>query len=57
MELIRYRDAGMNTYTYFYIKEGSRAVISPYFNSEKEAEEWLKRAEEELNFKPSKDIS
>jgi hypothetical protein len=57
MELIKYRDAGMNSYTYFYVREGSRAVISPYFDSEKEAEDWYNKALEELNFKPCKDLS
>ena len=41
MKLIQYRDAGMSTYTYFWVKEEGRGVISPYFNSEKEANDWL----------------
>ena len=40
MELIKYRDAGMNTYTYFY-KNSNHQTISPFFNSEKEATDWL----------------
>ena len=40
MELVRYRDAGMNTYTYFY-KNSKNQTISPFFNSEKEAQDWL----------------
>ena len=39
MELIKYRDAQMNTFTYFWV-QGDR-VISPYFSSEKQANEWL----------------
>jgi hypothetical protein len=31
----------MSTYTYFWVKEEGRGVISPYFNSEKEANDWL----------------
>jgi len=38
-ELIRYRDAGMPTYTYFWTID--KKVISPYFDSEKEAEDWM----------------
>jgi hypothetical protein len=37
-QLIRYRDAGMNTYTYFWTID--KRVVSPYFNSEQEAKEW-----------------
>jgi hypothetical protein len=40
MELIQYRDAGMNTYTYFYKNEKNQ-TISPFFNSEREARDWL----------------
>lgn len=39
-QLIKYRDAGMNTYTYFWTNE--KKTISPYFDSEQEAHEWLK---------------
>jgi len=56
MTLVKYRDAGMSTYTYFY-KDDSNHTISPFFNSEKEAEEWLKqRVEQFENWKASKDI-
>lgn len=41
-ELIKYRDAGMHTYTYFWINKNGN-VVSPYFNSEMEANEWLER--------------
>jgi hypothetical protein len=37
-KLIRYRDAGMNTYTYFWTINGR--VVSPYFDHENEAKEW-----------------
>jgi hypothetical protein len=40
MELVKYRDAGMHSYTYFY-KNKDNHTISPFFDSEKEAEEWL----------------
>lgn len=39
LELVKYRDAGMNTYTYFWV-DGHKTV-SPFFDSEKEAKEWL----------------
>ena len=37
-KLIKYRDAGMNTYTYFWTID--KKVVSPYFDSENEAKEW-----------------
>ena len=37
-KLIKYRDAGMNTYTYFWTINGR--VVSPYFDHENEAKEW-----------------
>lgn len=39
LELIKYRDAGMNTYTYFWAI--GRKTVSPFFDSEKEAMKWL----------------
>jgi len=39
MKLIKYRDAGMSTYTYFWTREEG-GVISPFFNSEEEAKAW-----------------
>jgi hypothetical protein len=39
MELIKYRDAGMATYTYFWVDDHKR-VCSPYFNTTDEAMEW-----------------
>jgi hypothetical protein len=41
IELKKYRDAGMHTYTYFWVNE-KHQVISPYFDSDTEAHEWLK---------------
>jgi YD repeat-containing protein len=37
-KLIKYRDAGMNTYTYFWTINGR--VVSPYFDHENDAKEW-----------------
>jgi hypothetical protein len=37
-KLIKYRDAGMNTYTYFWTIDGR--VVSPYFDDETTAKEW-----------------
>lgn len=41
LTLVKYRDAGMSTYTYFWKNEEER-VVSPFFNSEKEALVWVK---------------
>ena len=38
-ELIKYRDAGMNTYTYFW--SINKKVVSPYFDTETEATDWM----------------
>jgi len=37
-KLIRYRDAGMHSYTYFWTIDGR--VVSPYFDHEDQAKEW-----------------
>ena len=42
MKLIKYRDAGMSTYTYFWVREEGSGVISPYFDSEEQALTWAK---------------
>ena len=39
LELIKYRDAGMQTYTYFW-KNDNNQLSSPFFNSEAEAMAW-----------------
>ena len=39
IELIKYRDAGMQTYTYFWKNENGQ-MVSPFFNSEVEAMDW-----------------
>jgi len=41
------------TFTYFYVNEDHK-VVSPYFDSEEEAEKWL--AEQWDNWKPCKDV-
>jgi hypothetical protein len=40
--LISHRDAGLPTYTWFWVKgtENGNRVVSPYFNSDKEAILW-----------------
>ena len=40
MKLIKYRDAGMNTYTYFW-KNADNQLSSPFFDTEPEALSWL----------------
>lgn len=41
MKLIKYRDYQDTDYIYFWINE-SESIISPNFNTEDEAEKWLK---------------
>lgn len=38
--LVKYRDAGLPTYSYFWVDEKHR-VMSPYFDTEKEALDWM----------------
>lgn len=40
MELVKYRDAGMNTYTWFWINQ-QRKICSPFFDSEDQAQNWM----------------
>ena len=40
MELVSYRDAGMSTYTWFWVN-AQRQVVGPFFDSEEEATEWM----------------
>lgn len=42
MTLVKYRDAGMITYTFFYVND-KKQIVSPYFDTEREAEEWLSK--------------
>ena len=42
MTLVKYRDAGMNSYTYFYVNE-KNTCVSPYFDTEEEAVEWFNK--------------
>lgn len=42
MQLVRYRDAGMATYTWFYVNEKQRPV-SPFFETEEDARAWFDR--------------
>ena len=39
LDLIKYRDAGMETYTYFWVDENNQ-ISSPFFNSEVDATAW-----------------
>ena len=40
MELIKYRDVGMATYTYFW-KNKDNHTVSPFFDSESDAMGWF----------------
>jgi agmatine/peptidylarginine deiminase len=53
MELIKYRDAGMATYTYFWTID--KRVVSPYFDSENDAQEWLQLRSEGIEIFSTKD--
>ena len=55
MELVKYRDAGLPTYTYFWVDQKNR-VAGPYFNSQQEAEDWLAQntSSKEIVVTPSK---
>lgn len=41
MELVKYRDSGMNTYTWFWVDE-RKNIRSPFFDSEDHAQEWMR---------------
>lgn len=40
LELVKYRDIGMTTYTYFWVNERG-TIISPFFDNEQEAAKWV----------------
>jgi hypothetical protein len=46
--LIKYRDAGLHTYTYFWVDSRDK-VCSPYFDSESQAKEWMKNEEGKIS--------
>lgn len=39
-KLIKYRDAGMMTFTYFWTDDKEQ-IVGPFFDTEKLAEEWF----------------
>ena len=43
--LVKYRDSGMSTYTYFWKNEQER-IASPFFDSEADAMEYIKTLDE-----------
>jgi hypothetical protein len=44
--LVKYRDAGLHTYTYFWTIDDK--VVSPYFDDEESANKWLSEQLEQL---------
>ena len=54
MELIKYRDAGMSTYTWFWTDK-EKHVVSPYFDSEIDALEWMDKIWN--TWKPNRDCT
>ena len=53
IELIKYRDAGLPTYTWFWVSE-NRRVISPYFDTQEDALSWEGLKDNEIVVIPSK---
>jgi len=47
MKLIKYRDWGTSTYTYFWVSEDDK-ILSPYFDSQSQAESWMESQEQKL---------
>ena len=45
LTLVKYRDSGMHTYTYFWKNEEER-IASPFFDSEADAMEYIKTLDE-----------
>lgn len=39
--LVKYRDSYCNDYDYFWTEESTHHIISPFFTSEKDANDWL----------------
>lgn len=46
-ELVCYRDAGLPTYTYFWITK-THNVYGPYFETEQDAIDWLNNLKSEV---------
>jgi hypothetical protein len=40
LKLVKYRDAGLPSYTFFWVDENHK-TFGPYFDSEEEAKQWL----------------
>jgi len=47
MQLVRYRDAGMIAYTWFYVNENNH-MVSPFFETEQEAKDWFGKVFDEV---------
>ena len=47
MTLVKCRDAGMASYTYFF-KDSSDRIASPFFNTEQEANDWLNTNKQQI---------
>jgi hypothetical protein len=55
LTLVKYRDAGVSSYTYFWKNQEERCV-SPFYDSEADAMKFIKEADEWDNWRPNKDI-
>ena len=40
MELVKYRDAGLSSYTWFWV-DSNQKIVSPFFNDDEEARNWM----------------
>lgn len=56
LTLVKYRDSGMSTYTYFWKNEEER-IVSPFYDSEKDAYTFIKESDEWDNWKSNRDIT
>ena len=54
LELVKYRDQGLPTYTFFWTYQDK--VISPYFDTEEEAQSWIKLNDPWDNWHPNEEF-
>lgn len=48
MKLIKYRDWGMPSHTYFWVNDDDQ-ILSPYFDNQEEAEQWMLTQQQKLD--------
>ena len=59
IELVKYRDQGMPTFTYFWCNRDTKSIVSPYFDQEEQAVTWAVNNNHDAwaDWKPNRDIS